>query len=920
MRRQRIRLQRPGRWGLAIALVLAGGVVTGTQLLPAHAAPERVLQGVEVGVGSDGRVRTIVSRAVRQSSDEVVDDVEELDAAEHASDLPVRVQTQWRLDGRSGTDLADIEGESGRVVVEVSVQNTTVRPRQVRYDSDGVSKRRWALVGAPLTVMGSADLGKDSFGSVVMKDDQNPAAVTNGVLDRGDESNARVQWASMLAPPRLAASMTMRLVIDTDDFEVPTFDLSVQPGLVTDPSVQRLLEVAFSDEAGSTVALETRTIELIGSVNGVLSEASAVLGQIQGELGGAADQLGARTIANLQSSSREVSTSMAGLSADLDALSTSIGDQLESGNSTALTNLKRNVDRVKDLLGDPDTEPAPPRNVAGCSLTPAPAKKKVSVMEQLATVSSQLDSLALATANCRTMVTEELTRAVGVVAEDGTCTPAGSASCLILGVGAQFSDHLATLSAFRDDFAARFDETLVGDVATTTTALRDSVAEIDRRAQRLGRGGTDEIDQVIQEVVDLLRDANATLAPEGGVGPEERLDTLTAELRAAADQLDSVLGRRGLVPLTADQQLRAIRQLACNPGPLTPVNPQADEISRLAVGVGCEEEVPAEGYPEASLGGRLVDLVTVRDELRAHAATTQAVSDSVAQLTGSVEDALSTAEGLLDAESPELSQRVLALVCGVRSLSVPEAELTGPCAGGTATTAPMPQLLGAVDELEENQVGLTDEEISAAFAGAVAVLETSSTDAATGAGEVSRAGQDASTRVGGLVAELQQEIEGTGDEILRDGRRVVKQQRRGMDRTVQQVERQLSAGVSRAVRAINGDVSSSNRNIKASERRLLADLRKVLVDLGERRNNGSGLLGSLVTGATSTGVSNEQIRSASDTAASFSRVRAEGLEALLMEQEQTALALRLQDELPVFGIDVPEGSVHTTVYSFRVGA
>lgn len=917
MRRQQVRgLQRPGRWGLAIAVVLAGGVVTGTQLLPAHAAPERVLQGVDVAVGSDGRVRTITSTAVRQSSDEVVDDVEELDAAEHAADLPVRVQTQWRMDGRSGTDLADIEGESGRVVVEVSVQNTTVRPRQVRYDSDGVSKSRWALVGAPLTVMASADLGDDSFGSVVMKDDLAPETVTNGVLDRGDDRNAQIQWAAMLAPPRLAANMTMRLVIDTDDFEVPTFDVSVQPGLVTDPSVQRLLEVAFSDEAGGTRAMETRTIELIGSVNGVLTEASGVLSQIQTELGGAADQLGARTISNMQSSSREVSTSMAGLSADLQALSTSIGDQLESGNDTALTNLKKNVDRVKDLLGDPETEPAPPRDVAGCALSPAPSKKKVTVMEQLATVSSQLDSLGLATDNCRTIITDELEKAVGVVADDGTCLPARSASCLILGAGAKFSEHLATLTTFRDDFASRFDETLVGDVAGTTAALNDAVAEIDRRAQRLGWGGTDEIDQVVQEVVDLLRYARATLAPEGGIGPKEQLDSLAAELRSAADELDSVVGRRGLA--TADQQLVRIRQLACNPGPLQPVSPQADEISRLAVGVACGEEVPEDGYPETSLGGRLVDITEVRDGLLQHAATTANVSTAVAKLSDSVNGALDEAEGLLDAEAPDLSRRMLALVCGVRSLSVPEADLTGPCTGGTATTAPMPQLVAAVGDLEENQAGLTDEQISEAFAGAVAVLERSEQDAVAGAGEVSQAGQDAGARVGGLVGDLQREIEGTGDEILRDGRRVVKQQRKGMDRTVNQVDRQLSAGVAKAVRAINGDVNDSNRNIKASERRLLADLRKVLVDLGERRNNGSGLLGSLVTGATRTGVSNQQVRSANDTAASFSRVRAQGLDALLMEQEQTSMALRIQDELPVFGIDVPEGSVHTTVYSFKV--
>ena len=81
-----------------------------------------------------------------------------------------------------------------------------------------------------------------------------------------------VQWATVLAPPRSGASTTLRLVAEVKDFQVPAFDVAVQPGLNTDLSADGVLAGAFSSGAGSEMELQRRTISLVSDVNTVLTQ------------------------------------------------------------------------------------------------------------------------------------------------------------------------------------------------------------------------------------------------------------------------------------------------------------------------------------------------------------------------------------------------------------------------------------------------------------------------------------------------------------------------------------------------------------------------------------------------------------------------------------------------------------------------
>lgn len=944
---------------VAVASLVAGLIAVSS---PAQAAPEKVLQNVSVELGADGSIDEILSTAVHRAGDESRTEKQDFAPVETSAQLPVRIQTSYRLGDRSGTDLSEIEGESGRVVIDVTVQNTTVSPQELTYDAGGVQKTAYALVGTPLTVVASADLGAGNLGTVVTRDELNPAQVTNGVVGEDDSEDSQVQWAAMLAPPRLGSSATFRLVQETDDFQVPGFAFSVQPGLVTDTSVRRLLEAAFSEESGSTVSMESRTIELIGEVNAVLAEAGGVLAEIERELGSAANELGAQTILDLQASSQHVTSSMQQLSSDLASLSDEMTAQLDGANDTALAALRTSVDEVKGLLGDPEGDGPTVATTEGCEAVAPEKKKSATVYEQLVAVSGQLESLAAATDACRTSIEADLLRTVGSVdlgAE--ACEDSTSAICVLRDSQAELAGHASSLQAFGSDFAARFDETLLGGVQTELDAIVGDLADLSQAARGVrggGGSGKTEVTDALEDIKAQLEDLRARLTLDGTVDTvleqqlaaiDGQLDSIGAEAdaivaesvagqdvldpskaAAAAARLDSLQAEVCALKVDASDEV-ARDELAwllngelCSPSSTTPTDglgiPMASDVENLKGDLAAGDDhfadveaIAADGAPlRRALTGATAELATLRS-------TVGQLDDQVgALLTDVVEPAL------LGSEETSLRNKVEELVAGVEGLTAGLDELPSGC--------PVPEPLETAEDLDTsleglvrafelvtcNQAGLTDAEIAEIFGAADATIDDSLTDLSGTEQRLDDARVRANDSVGDLVDELGAQLDESGDRVLADGKEVVTTQRRRLDAEVREFDGRLDKTVAGAIQAIEQDVSASNRNLEASEQRLLADLRKVLIDLGDRENNGTGLLGSLVTGATRTGLSNQQITAANETAVSFRRVRAQDLEDVFLQQAQLARALELQEAFPVFGLDLPDGSTHVTVFTFHL--
>ena len=237
LRRARRRPRRSAA-AVAVATVLAltwvQGVTGGTQ---ARAEEARSLESIDIAVSPSGAVTAVSGTTVSVSPDgrRAAAGTRTYAPRDVAKDLPVRVRTAYRTADGAGTDLSEIAGYTGRVTVDVFVENLTVKPQSLTYDVAGTSRTRTALVGAPLTLSAAVSLDADPDSVITASSDAQ--GVTNGVLSRTGDGKSQVQWAALLAPPQLGATADLRLVVDAVDFKVPEFGLSVQTGLITDPSV-----------------------------------------------------------------------------------------------------------------------------------------------------------------------------------------------------------------------------------------------------------------------------------------------------------------------------------------------------------------------------------------------------------------------------------------------------------------------------------------------------------------------------------------------------------------------------------------------------------------------------------------------------------------------------------------------------------
>ena len=940
----RARVRRVLQTTLAVALV--GGVVA-TGGTPAVAAPEKVLQSVAITLGSDSSVSGVTSTTVRAGEgEELSSDSASFDPGAVSGDLPVRVLTSYRLGDRAGTDLSDIEGESGRVVIDVTVQNVTARPESVVYNFDGAQRRQNALVATPLTVVASADLGEDALGSVVTTDDVRPGDVTNGVLGRSAGKSADVQWAALLAPPRLGSSATFRLVQDTDDFRVPAFDLSVQPGLVTDPSVQALLEAAFSEDPSSTLKLETSTIELVSNVNTTLTQASAVLARIQDELGSTASTLGQKTIADLESSASLVSSSLSGLAGDIDSLSSQMSSEMERASADTVAQFGDTVGRMKDLLGNPgDFDKLPEVESIECGGSIPALRTNRSITEQMIAITSQLRSIKSATDECKQVIKDGLNAAIGTPEDAaGADTVIGS----IKGTQQQLQVEAGLLRSAGTQLAEDFDGDLLGYLSSSVGTLGGLVETIQHLADELngGSGGGGS-------VTFRLKQMQNTLATMQGQLAAENADGLPAMLSQIDESAEGALSSNG----GAAAQVTDVRDSVCDIQAALPAEdparPQYDEISATLTGLDCADQ-PIEGAESlaakvSATQAALQDIETLADDGE------EAIGRVVVQVNG----LKSTVDGLLNDNGQGQRNSIDQLLLEIAKLSDgvdpdfgpegpqwpnlgfmadPVANPNAPTQCAPVTTFDMPAYIADPElqpagytypdpleqmrlfhkQMECNQIGI-EERIDDAFEAGADILDATRGELDARVGDIDDARGDANEDVDELVDQLTGALDESVSSIRTEGRRSVSRQRERLETEERKLATGLEQRITDAVRRIQDTVGDSNRNLVAAEKALKSDLNEVLLDLGTRDEEGSGLLGALAKGAADTGTATEGVVKANATTSEFAGVRSTALADVYLQQAQLSRSLELLEAYPAFGMDLPAGSSHLTVFTFSLG-
>lgn len=561
---------RPAAWGhrrlIAVGAIVAILAILSVVFLtrPVAANEQFGLQTINVQMGTEGSVHAMTTASVtKDANGTVTESAVVLDPTESVSQLPVRVQTSWWHDGSSGTDLSELDGKSGRFVVQVSVQDLTADATELSYETGGARYRQQALVGVPLTVVASATLTSGDRVVQVDDGDSEDARVTNGVLVETSDTGRSVQWSAYLAPPMLSPTADFTLVVDTQDFHAPDYDITVQPGLVTDPSVAALVDRAFGSD-GYSARLEASTIQLVQQVNGSLIEALDFVDQVHVTLEQDVAQLGDQTYQELESSSQTVLSHLESTSTELESILasaegglTQVGAQTHSG----VTALARSLN---DILGSTSLRPELTETVINeCAVTmPTLAEGQArTVASTVFLADAQLQAIAelfdseSPVANCRGALHALVLDTVGdPSALEGsaaqtvcrsTPTDERTVACTLWLARTTLTTDFTRLAVASEDVRANVDQLQVIELAGTLSGADGLAASLTELRERIETVGTD-YGQVGSDLGIWARDT-AALVQQARSNTEEargHLVTLRAavgEVRSARDSLYDVL-------------------------------------------------------------------------------------------------------------------------------------------------------------------------------------------------------------------------------------------------------------------------------------------------------------------------------------------------------------------------------------------
>lgn len=872
---------------------------------------DRVLQAVNVEVAPDGALTAVQGTTVTTGADGTESDSTSQAYAPQdvVSDLPVRVLTSYRTKDGSGSDLADLEGFTGRVQIDLTVENLTVRSEQLSYDVSGASRTRPALVGAPMTITAAADLGSIAPSTVVTKR-SGSEEVTNGVLSKGADGATQVQWATILAPPQLSSVATLSLVVDATDFHTPAFDLSVQPGLVTDPSVGALVEKAFNPVGSEESKLQADTIETIGDVNDVLALAGDSITEVRTSLNSSTKTLGTTTVADLQSGIVQIAASMRTLDGTAKGLGQQISSALKSTGSSSLAQLDQTVSSIDALLGDTSQKPGTAQvRGDGCNTTVTTSRGGGSVYASLIRVAGTLDGYAQASGQCKTALQARLLNAIGpsadVVAQQ--CDPstrtdpnplADSVTCALSRTQSELPAKIAkTLEVSRTAVLDSLDTTgsqqLIAKVTATGSALDLVISRLPALRTVVPGGQAVDLGAVRTALDDVVASRKGFVSAVGGVRARANTELGTLQALRASQQsmfveLCGLLGEPAVTPerpLTrtqVDSLTGYLTTTTCPADGAAVVDPIANAANDSAVAawqfVLDQTDPVGAGSPlKIALDGFDAKIASADEALRA----ARAKVDSNGTVTVQLRE-LFRQLGDLETSSRDVTDALKVLV-----------------------------------DSQETAKGAINDAFTAAESSAQGDVEQSTQSSLE---RVSRQSIQARAQVDDAFTRSQVGMQRAAAEIVGDGRATINEQRAKLNQSTKQASGQIQSNVRSGLSTIADTVSASTRNTAAAGRLLRADLTKVLLDLGDPAVDGAGLLGTLSADAGSSRAADYQLAVASRTASSYANARTQDVGGIALRQAQAEAAFRRQAKLPGFQVGIPAGVEHSTIYTFHLAA
>lgn len=971
--------RRPRRSAAAVAvvtvlaLIWVQGVTGGTQ---ARAEEARSLESIDIAVSPSGAVTAVSGTTVSVSPDgrRAAAGTRTYAPRDVAKDLPVRVRTAYRTADGAGTDLSEIAGYTGRVTVDVFVENLTVKPQSLTYDVAGTSRTRTALVGAPLTLSAAVSLDADPDSVITASSDAQ--GVTNGVLSRTGDGKSQVQWAALLAPPQLGATADLRLVVDAVDFKVPEFGLSVQTGLITDPSVQGLMDAAFRTDTGSQLALTTSTIEALSQVNESLAKAHAIVDRVSTTLTGNAGTIGTQTLADLTSSSQSLSSSMQSIGTDLSGLTQTLTQTLTSTQSSATSQLLQVVNTASAIMGDtsrpaqvPSLEslgcqaqpgagptaqalvgsqaPTPagaagPGDAAGAAgPTAAQADSGNGVYGSVNRVSGLLQAYAQANDDCKAAVQAQLSEALGD-ADTSTCAQGSvSATCSLAAAQQQVNAAVASLGEQANAVTAALQPETRADVLTSSTALGEKVTGVETALNRLAPSEGGEGTGDLSTETEALNQAVNALTP----GVDALVSTLDGiHSSATAAQANNTTARAQIADAARDlcteiasakdpallQQARA--RLTSTPCPGAgggAADKPADDKPADKPDDGAADNKPADDKPDG--GGAADDKPADKpDDGSSADAALSAQSTSLEQIVTASD---TTTPGGATKKDVDAVRTAVADVVAARDAIVLAVDGAPDDPSKPSLSGSLKDLRTAVTDLRSGYDALSasvdklDRDQTAAAAGVRTAFdktakETTDAVSTTVGTQIRLIGAQAGTSRAAVGASFDAATSGmraSADGITSDSARTIQEQTAQIQDQAAGSSAALSSQVEGSLTSMTQGLTGSVVDIEAARSLLTGDLDRVLLDIGSPDGSGTGLVGIMYSSAALTGSAGYQVAAANQAVAAHGAVRAQDMEGILLQQAQVKASLQAQSRVNGLAAPRPAAEQRTVVYSLRVG-
>lgn len=877
----------------AALLVAVATFLTGCS--PEVANPSRVLQSVSVDLASDGAITTVNGSAVfvDEATGESRSTQTDFKPAEVVDDLPVRVSTQYRTGEANGPDLNDLSGFTGRVEIDITVENLTVSAKELSYDAAGQARTAAALVGTPLSIAASTELSGTAASRLVFDSADSGQSGTNGIVSSTTDGDAVVQWAALLAPPQSSATTVFRMVADVENFSVPVIDIAVQAGLNTDLSFEGVVNSAFDTSATSELALQQRTIELVTEVNSVLARAGATITEVRKNLDETSKTLGVSTAQELQRSSESLTASMKGLSGQIASLQTDLDSTVTGTNTLVNEQFGQIVDSMNAMLGDTSATLAEGDGLVdgtGCAAQVAAAESGDSLFSSVLQLSAQLKGYAEASAGCRDEIVQELAASIGPAEPTPqTCADSSSMTCALLGAQTSVLGALDDLVASGQAIVGKLDNTYVNDAISEYGALSATLTQI---KTQIGTLSTPDDEKALDEQLTALK---ASL--------EDASDSLTSiqkiNTTAKAAQADLIQGPKS-VQAQYDELVKQICSLAKTGSATTGVDPKRIEAIRgLITDTPCDGSKPVTTSSNA-LENRLVEQQEHWQEIID--ATDAGQPDSV----------LAEVDALLQSFGTALDP----VISGTGQVDTAATQLSALIATADGHAATLDTLLGKISTQQQTLAASVTQSFEDAAETAREQIETSTAEQIRVVSAQAEKGRES------LIESYNRTIAGltaTSDDVVEQTKSQIDTQSEQLTEEKDAVTAALDEQTAEALERIAEGTDGSTRDIEAADALLSDSLNKVILDLGDPQVQGSGLLGSMAASAAKADTADYQLALASQSAAGYANIRSEDIAGILLRQAQFQAALEQAETFPAFHIELPSGASWQTVYAFHVG-